>query len=811
MRSARCVLVVAVAIAGCVEAELVPCANGIACPSGTVCDEAHHTCVGPERAAACEGRPEAEPCLEDGACHHGICVPVECGNWLRDPREMCDDGNRVSGDGCSADCSTDERCGNGVVDPERGETCDDGDLRSHDGCDARCSTEALQFTALAAQTGPDRELAAYAFDDARGKLVVFGGLDSTGARRGETFEVDATTRSFVDRTPRISPTARNGASAAYDGGRHVVVLFGGGDPAGLTSETWTWDGERWRAMSPPTTPPRRVFAGMTYDSRRRRVLLFGGRGPAGSLADLWAWDGTTWAELHPATTPPPRDRPMFAYDPVRDRVVLFGGFSNSTQLADQWLFDGAEWTQVTPSGLPNPRFGGTLTFDDKLHGLVMIGGSGSNATQLWDGAQWSVLAPGGPMASRYYHVAYYDPAIRATVAGLGSIANTTQADLYRLDEGVWSQLAQSRGPDAFAEAAMAYDAGRGRVVLFGGVGTGGASQQTWEHDGTAWLQVAPGAPPSARFGAAMAYDERRGVTVLWGGNVLDPDVYEWNGETWMRIDAPGPAPRSRAALAYDPASQTVVMFGGEGSGMRYADTWQWNGLAWTEVTTSPAPPARSVASLAYDHARGELVLFGGLDGTPARLGDTWTWTASGGWIEKQPLAAPAPRLRHALAYDRLHRDLVLFGGSIAAGPLGDAWRWDGSTWTRVFPDDPAPPMVDAVAVYDSARGHVLLHGPAGTYRLQWRGSALDEACRAAIDRDGDGRAGCADPDCAGSCTPLCPDAAPGAVCSGPVCGDQMCSPLESCRLCDRDCGFCPARCGDGTCDTGETCSGECPS
>ncbi|MBI5487192.1 MAG: hypothetical protein HY905_07650 [Deltaproteobacteria bacterium] len=36
--------------------------------------------------------------------------------------EVCDDGNTDGGDGCSADCTSDESCGNGIVDP--GEACD---------------------------------------------------------------------------------------------------------------------------------------------------------------------------------------------------------------------------------------------------------------------------------------------------------------------------------------------------------------------------------------------------------------------------------------------------------------------------------------------------------------------------------------------------------------------------------------------------------------------------------------------------------------------------------------------------------------
>src|ERR1043165_6305836 len=50
------------------------------------------------------------------------CVNVGgCGNGILDPNEVCDDGNLISGDGCSADCMSTEACGNGIRDP--GEVC----------------------------------------------------------------------------------------------------------------------------------------------------------------------------------------------------------------------------------------------------------------------------------------------------------------------------------------------------------------------------------------------------------------------------------------------------------------------------------------------------------------------------------------------------------------------------------------------------------------------------------------------------------------------------------------------------------------
>ena len=62
-----------------------------------------------------------------------------CGNAHIDPGEVCDDGNTVSGDGCSADCKSIETCGNGILDTIS-EVCDDGNTVSGDGCSADCKS-----------------------------------------------------------------------------------------------------------------------------------------------------------------------------------------------------------------------------------------------------------------------------------------------------------------------------------------------------------------------------------------------------------------------------------------------------------------------------------------------------------------------------------------------------------------------------------------------------------------------------------------------------------------------------------------------
>lgn len=126
--------------AGCGDGELTEdeaCDDGNRV-SGDGCSE---TCLSAEPGFSCAvpGRP---------------CLPIaRCGDGLVGPSEQCDDGNSIGNDGCSADCRleagmkctgepshcTPTLCGDGVR--EGSETCDDGNTMPFDGCSASCSAE----------------------------------------------------------------------------------------------------------------------------------------------------------------------------------------------------------------------------------------------------------------------------------------------------------------------------------------------------------------------------------------------------------------------------------------------------------------------------------------------------------------------------------------------------------------------------------------------------------------------------------------------------------------------------------------------
>ncbi len=102
-------------------------------------------------------------CKADGGpCYKVVDAGPYCGDGIIQPDlgETCDDGNRIGGDGCSGICKIEPNwicstpgqpctstiiCGNGVR--QTGEGCDDGNTTPGDGCDASCNVESGWYCA----------------------------------------------------------------------------------------------------------------------------------------------------------------------------------------------------------------------------------------------------------------------------------------------------------------------------------------------------------------------------------------------------------------------------------------------------------------------------------------------------------------------------------------------------------------------------------------------------------------------------------------------------------------------------------------
>lgn len=278
----------------------------------------------------------------------------------------------------------------------------------------------------------------------------------------------------------------------------------------------------------------------------------------------------------------------------------------------------------------------------------------------------------------------------------------------------WTKRSPSASPGPRRNHAMAYDSKRGRVVLFGGSDGSALQASVWEWDGSNWERKTPtsSSNPKARQDMAMAYDSARARVVLYGGydgTSYLADTWEWDGAAWSLRQASGPpSGRSDFAMAYDSSRARVVLFGGYNGTSVLGETWEWNGSTWSSRTSTTLPPEREDPAMAFDSARGQVVMFGGyVDGE--YLDGTWVWDGTD-WALRQPSARPSARDDTAMAFDSARGRVVLFGGGTSAA-LDGTWEWNGTTWaSRTLTGSPPAARQYHAMAYDAARGRVVLYG-----------------------------------------------------------------------------------------------------
>ena len=204
-----------------------------------------------------------------------------------------------------------------------------------------------------------------------------------------------------------------------------------------------------------------------------------------------------------------------------------------------------------------------------------------------------------------------------------------------------------------------------------------------------------GAAESAHGDASPESGPLSGLMFLGGTNMQGPvggvsldDGWTWDGSGWTDLGFVLPGGLDSFAVA-SPHGSPVVFGGVRRSGVEQAavlgDTLTWDGTRFETQTPLDAPSARCGAAAATLGDR--VVLFGGDlqdigSGTPAYLGDTWTWDGAT-WAQANPTSSPSPRAFAAAATQG--GNVVLYGGvgNTDAGSvdLHDTWVWNGATWS----------------------------------------------------------------------------------------------------------------------------------
>ncbi|MCI4321310.1 MAG: hypothetical protein L3K18_03760 [Thermoplasmata archaeon] len=541
---------------------------------------------------------------------------------------------------------------------------------------------------------------------------------------------------------------RYGPSMCYDPVDGFVLSFGGlFDPG----STWTYANGTWtnRTSSLTASPPARELGSMTYDPALGAVVLFGGAVLVSTnftvANDSWSFRGGAWTQigagLGPA--PPPRYGGGFAYDANDSAAVLFGGFNRTNAAVNgTWELVAGRWSNVTGNQTSSPAASSypLMAADAGSGGVVLFSGgvaaqSYPNQTWTFTGNRWTNLtsvAVGTPGPRIDGGITTDSTDGGAVVFGgylpppNGTLLPAEPRDTWRFHNGTWARLATgATAPSSRVIPAMADDPGIGGVFLFGGYDQFNQTpfNDTWTLVAGTWTPAGNASSPTPRLAPMMAYDTATDGVILFGGSGLN-DTWSYAHGAWTLLH-PSRSPPGRVAgvLTDDPADHELVLWGGEAivggplGVVYYNDTWTWANGTWTNLTSSAGGPSGAVsASAAYDSTSQQVVLFGGA----ARISDfnaTWSFHA-GKWTNATPVGfSPSTRSGATMADDPTDLGVVLFGGVCSRSSIGglcnDTWTWVAGAWSLHAVAHSPPIRATAGAVYSPAFGADVLFGGYG--------------------------------------------------------------------------------------------------
>ena len=298
------------------------------------------------------------------------------------------------------------------------------------------------------------------------------------------------------------------------------------------SETWTMDTVTGWVKINISGPGARYESAMV--TAGNRIFLFGGVVKDGLTDDSWVFESGKWVKLNLSVFPSRRSDHAMAYNMDTKEVILFGGRiknpSSDTSSSETWVFntENETWSLATTMIAPSSRHGHSMVYDPVTRNIILFGGRDS----------------------------------------AGYFQNDTW--IYNATKPEWVKIStQGPVPQARIGHAMASD-NNGTILLFGGRNETTYFNDTWRFDTSTlrWTLVNV-TGPSPRMGHQMVWNSKGSSFILFGGKAVEGDagynndVWEYSGK-WVRLNLTGvsPTPRYKYAMAYDPSTQKVVVFGG---------------------------------------------------------------------------------------------------------------------------------------------------------------------------------------------------------------------------------------------------------
>ncbi len=326
---------------------------------------------------------------------------------------------------------------------------------------------------------------------------------------------------------------------AYDSSANRFVFFGGWNGTTL-NQTWEYDPVNftWTQLHPPVSPLSRADATFAYSPDQDEFLLFGGwtqysDGTDHRVNDTWGFSlvEDRWTDLTSSTAPSPRSDAAAAYDTTDHVLFLFGGFSGSIYLGDAWRFQPSTdtWSPLSLAGsTPGARSDGRMVFDSSNNQFVLFGGndySGPNLTfhhlsDTWVfgllAGRWTRVSTAISPEARDYAVEGFDPTTKSVLLFSGYGNRTILDDTWSFAPGnsAWSHVVTEAAPPGRYAGGGGFDSRDGLLLIVGGLGDAGLSNDTWVLDEVGSPMGEAGPPAVILAASALFLGVAVGVVLL---------------------------------------------------------------------------------------------------------------------------------------------------------------------------------------------------------------------------------------------------------------------------------------------------------
>jgi hypothetical protein len=236
-------------------------------------------------------------------------------------------------------------------------------------------------------------------------------------------------------------------------------------------------------------------------------------------------------------------------------------------------------------------------------------------------------------------------------------------------------------------AAGWFDTTRGAVFSLARLGTDRPRWVEQKWDGQAWTTTADFTAPNAaatpsynaygRDDVATAFDSKSGRLLLLTRTAL----WSWDGAAFVELPAATlPSLRNGFSAAFDSTRERLVVFGTSMEGYLQTATWEWDGATFTDVSASASPNERPNArhrpQMVFDHERERVVLVGGTSSAGRKWADTWEWDGAA-WTKASETIPLADCVATGSTWDASRKRTTLFG------PNCGVREWDGTSWTAI--------------------------------------------------------------------------------------------------------------------------------